>query len=160
MQYTSPSDTTAAANRFWVDGKEGGWGAYTMGLLTVSASMGKSYGLFGSAAKVAARGATAAITSGAAPISYPAPAYPYVPGYDPGAHGYVKDAAEMTDATSTAKYVIVSVWANTLLPEATAPSGAFSIEFSSNKWADYGSTTWATPAAPAAASVPAALGAN
>ena len=158
MQYTDPSDTTVAANRFRVDGKEGGWGAYTMGLLTVSASMGKSYGLFGSAAKVAARGATAAITSGS--VSYPAPAKPYVPGYDPGAHGYVYKAAEMVDATSTAKYVIVSVWANTLLPEATAPTGAFSIEFSSNKWADYGTTTWAAPAAPAAASVPASLGAR
>lgn len=113
MQYTNPTDTTVTADRFWVDGKEGGWGAYTMGLLTISASMGKSYGLFGSAAKVAATAATAAVTSGSA--SYPAPAYPYVPGYDPGLYGYVKDASEMADATSTAKYVIVSVWANTLL---------------------------------------------
>ena len=113
VQYTNPTDKTVAADRFWVDGKEGGWGAYTMGLLTISASMGKSYGLFGSAVKVAAKAATAAVTSGSA--SYPAPAYPYVPGYDPGAHGYVKDASEMADATSTAKYVIVSVWANTLL---------------------------------------------
>lgn len=96
------------ADRFWVDGKEGGWGAYTMGLLTLSASMGHSYGLFGSATKTSASGPTAGVPA------TPAPAYPYVPAYNPAAHGYVMSESQMTDSTSTAKYIIVSVWANTL----------------------------------------------
>lgn len=97
VQYTSPADTTVAADRFWVDGKQGGWGAYTMGLLDPSALMGKSYGLFGSGTKTASTGPTAAITAygaNAAGVSGlgPSPAYPYVPAYYPVAYGYVNDA--------------------------------------------------------------------
>ena len=154
VQYTSPTDTTRSAERFWIDGGQGGWGAYSMGLLTLSASMGKSYGLFGSAAKTASKAAVAAITA------TPAPAYPYVPAYDPAAHGYVSTAAEMTDATSTAKYLIVSVWANTLQATSVVPSGAFTVQFSSNKWGDYGTSSWAAPAAPAAPLAAATLGAK
>jgi len=53
VQYTNPSDSTVSSTRFHVNGEQGGWGAYTMGLLTLSASMGKSYGLFGSGTKTA-----------------------------------------------------------------------------------------------------------
>lgn len=112
VQYTNPDDATVAANKFLIDGKEGGWGAYTMGLLTVSANMGKSYGLFGSSIKTASTGPTAAVTVG--PDTFPVPAKPFVAAHDPGALGYVKDAKEMVDATSTAKYLIISIWANTL----------------------------------------------
>lgn len=45
------------ANDFVVDGEYGGgWGAWTMGLLTPKDNVGKSFGMFGQQSRVAASG--------------------------------------------------------------------------------------------------------
>lgn len=33
--------------QIWVDAEKGGWGSYTMGLLTPTGAVGKSFGIFG-----------------------------------------------------------------------------------------------------------------
>ena len=67
----------------------------TMGLLNLSKSMGHSYGMFGSSALTSTVNA-----DGTRDI--------------PTEQSYVTPESEMVDATSTPKYIIVSVWANTL----------------------------------------------
>lgn len=64
MKPTITAGVTAGvqANDFVVDGEYGGgWGAWTMGLLTPKDNVGKSFGMFGQQSRVAASG-TAIVT--------------------------------------------------------------------------------------------------
>ena len=65
--------------------------------------------------------------------------------------GYLANAAEMVDATSTKKHLIVSVWANNW--SAGSNTGAFEIEFASSKWATY-EKDWEKPVKAIQASAP------
>lgn len=57
----------------------------------------------------------------------------------------------MVDATSTNKYLTVSIWANSWT--AVTNSGEFVIRFASSPWASY-ENDWKAPTTPVSASFP------
>lgn len=133
------------ANDFVVDGEYGGgWGAWTMGLLTLTKDVSKSFGIYGQQAAA------------------PATETPKFPGYFPLDRSYNQQQLNMCNATGigaagfctsastvslSSTVLIVSVWAGDAGGEALTASVGLSIQFKLSAWADH-SADWAAPAAP------------
>lgn len=101
--------TGATATGIGMTNSLGGWGSMTMGLLTPTGSVSHSYGLFGQAVSTTS------------------------PAYDAGAQGFVATQADMVTLSATAKYMIVSIWANNWTQ--TASSNNYLVfEFSAKAW--------------------------